>query len=99
MGIRQDPPQTVPPVAPSATSSRNRKAGYRIILNNPFQISPVSSSNIKKYSGDRGQLLGIVRPAWRKVQESEMRLDWLNKMVKKKRGRKSGSNWLNACQS
>ena len=35
-------------------------------------------------STNRGKLLGIVRPVWRKVLESEIRLDWLEKMVKKR---------------
>ena len=73
---------TVPSVAPSATSSICQDNGHKITNCSLFNTS-VSYSSIEKYSGDRGQLLGIVRPAWRKVQESEMRLDWLNKMVKK----------------
>ena len=55
----------------------------------PFQF--VSGQNIdhtfdhvSDYSGDRGKLLGVIRPAWRKVLESETRLDWLKKMVKRK---------------
>ena len=73
---------TVPPVAPSATSSIIQDNGHKITKCSLFN-PPVSSSSIEKYSGDRGQLLGIVRPAWRKVLESEMRLDWLEKMVRK----------------
>ena len=35
-------------------------------------------------TGDRGSLLGVIRPPWRNVVEGETRLDWLQKMVKKK---------------
>ena len=55
----------------------------------PFQL--VSGQNIDHtfdhvigYSGDRGRLLGVIRPAWRKVLESETRLNWLKKMVNRK---------------
>ena len=36
-------------------------------------VESIPVSSIKENSTDRGQLLGIVRPAWRKVLESEMR--------------------------
>ena len=47
-------------------------------------VSPVDPDIIKHHSSDRGELLGIIRPAWRKVIESETTLDWLERMVKKK---------------
>ena len=36
------------------------------------------------YSMERGKLLGAVKPAWIKVQESEARLKWLKSMVERK---------------
>ena len=33
---------------------------------------------------ERGQLLGIMRPVWTKVTESECRLTWLHEMVRQK---------------
>ena len=77
----------VPPVAPSATNSNTKCTGRRIIqssMDDSKFSTQVNYSYLKKHSGDRGQLLGIIRPAWRKVQESECRLNWLDKMVRRK---------------
>ena len=76
------------PVAPSATSSVELKTGRRMILDSPVYSSNDSLkvpklSPTKLHSADRGKLLGTIRPIWRKVMESEARLDWLEKMVQK----------------
>ena len=86
----------VPPAALSAASSTPLvkfhdllETGCKIISCSPVKSKEVSFSQIdpdiiRNYSSNRGQLLGIIRPAWRKVLESETRLDWLERMVKKK---------------
>ena len=86
----------VPPAALSAASSTPLvnfhdllETGGKIISCSPVKSKEVSVSQIdpdiiRNYSSNRGQLLGIIRPAWRKVLESETRLDWLERMVKKK---------------
>ena len=35
----------------------------------------VTENHMINHSGDRGRLLGIIRPAWRKVLESETKED------------------------
>ena len=40
-------------------------------------------SSYKNQTSKEGPLLGVARPVWLKVTESEQRLSWLDKMVKK----------------
>ena len=49
----------------------------------PFESYIFSYSNLTtlKDTPSRGQLIGIVRPLWIKVTESECRIDWLQEMV------------------
>ena len=54
----------------------------------PAALSAVTSTNIEESfdsslkTPERGQLLGIIRPIWTKVTESECRLTWLHEMVR-----------------
>ena len=57
----------VSPAAPSAVIS---------VEKNSFHIDSSSKTP------ERGQLLGIIRPIWTKVTESECRLTWLHEMVR-----------------
>ena len=44
-----------------------------------------NQSVIRKQPTSReGSLIGVVRPLWMKVTESEQRISWLDKMVKRK---------------
>ena len=57
----------------------------------PAALSAVTSTIIEdsslhfdssKKTPERGQLIGIIRPIWTKVTESECRLTWLHEMVR-----------------
>ena len=54
----------------------------------PAALSAVTSTNTEESfdsslkTPERGQLLGIIRPIWTKVTESECRLTWLHEMVR-----------------
>jgi len=73
MTVNHQKQLTVPPFAPSAKSSTIEQPILNEISHDFVDSIPFSS--IKENSTNRGQLLGIVRPAWRKVLESEIRLD------------------------
>ena len=64
------------PAAHRAVNSNNRKENVSFSF--PSYFEPYSG----KETPLRGELLGIVRPVWRKVVESECRLAWLNEMVR-----------------
>ena len=69
---------SVPLAAHSAVKSHWKEESF------PSFNSLVSSLPCQKETPERGMLLGIVRPVWRKVVESEVRLAWLNDMVREK---------------
>ena len=63
---------SVPNVALSATSNQ-------ITIENSHRVSLSKPTTLR-----RGSLLGIVRPTWIKITESEQRLAWLQSMVRKR---------------
>ena len=64
-----------PPVSPTALSAVSK------IQNRDISIQKTDSKDITTLR--RGELLGIGKPIWLKVQESESRLAWLSEMVRK----------------
>ena len=62
----------VSPAAHGAVISKERKEFLSFtVQSHSFDPTP-----------SRGQLLGIIRPVWQKVMESECRLNWLHEMVR-----------------
>ena len=65
----------VPPVTHSVMNSKGGKESL-LSFNHDFTNCEITTTPV------RGELLGIVRPVWRKVVDSECRLAWLHEMVK-----------------
>ena len=71
--------QAVPPDAPSASSIKEISREKGNLLSKSSFLVDHSHSHVQ-----RGRMLGIARPVWLKVCESEERLWWMKKMVERK---------------
>ena len=67
-----------PAVLPNAHSALINNTRDEFDLSSSFQSPPSDLTQL------RGQLIGIARPIWSKVVESETRLAWLHDMVRYK---------------
>ena len=68
----------------------NNTNGYPVVPSEALSVSnnkctkvQFSANSTKSITLRRGSLLGITRPVWQKVLESELRQKWLEEMIKK----------------
>ena len=74
MGKLQPITQQSPRAALRAASNTPSEHTSKVMFTNTFKYSDTNSR--------RGNLLGVLRPYWLKVKESERRLWWLKTMVR-----------------